>query len=327
MPSGKIEQENKLRKKINERIEQLPSIFTEFYNYMEADGKSYGTCLHYISYVEDFMNFVVNGSADEEFYKNVTIADIRTYITSLRRRMDGKEEVKNGDSIQATRWSALNTFYNFLVMDDYVDFNLMSKTRRPKNRTEKPVVYLEKEEIDDILDKIRAESKPQYVNRDVALITLGIVTGVRVAALVQINVEDINFKDNTIHVIEKGGKERYIKFGANARQALSLWLLDRQTYFGEVETDALFISQWRERLSTEGVRKLMRKYADGINGKHITAHTLRKSTATNMAKAGADLQTIASVLNHGSIQTTRRYAAAIESDKQKAVDAVDDMFS
>lgn len=327
MPSGKIEQENKLRKKINEKLEQLPSIFTEFYNYMEADGKSYGTCIHYIDYVSDFMNFVINGDIEEEFYKNVAIADIRTYITSLRRRMDGKEEVKNGDSIQATRWSALNTFYNFLVMDDYVDFNLMSKTRRPKNRTEKPVVYLEKEEIDDILDKIRKESKPQYVNRDIALVTLGIVTGVRVAALVQINVEDINFKDNTIHVIEKGGKERYIKFGANARQALSLWLLDRQTYFGEVETDALFISQWRERLSTEGVRKLMRKYADGINGKHITAHTLRKSTATNMAKAGADLQTIASVLNHGSIQTTRRYAAAIEADKQKAIDSVDDMFS
>lgn len=327
MPNGKIEQENKLRSKINIRLAQLPNIFTEFYNYMEADSKSYSTCLYYISYVADFMEFVTKGNADDEFYKNVTIAEIRTYITSLRRRIEGKEEVKNGDSIQATRWSALNTFYNFLVMDDYMDFNLMTKTKRPKNRSEKPVVYLEKNEIDEILDKIRKESKPQYVNRDIALITLGVVTGVRVGALVQINVEDINFKDNTIHVIEKGGKERYIKFGTNTRNALSLWLLDRQTYFGEIETSALFISQWRERLSTEGVRKLMRKYADGINGKHITAHTLRKSTATNMAKAGADLQTIASVLNHGSIQTTRRYAAAIDSDKQKAIESVDNMFS
>lgn len=327
MLCGKIEQENKLRKKINTRLEQLPNIFTEFYNYMEADSKSYGTCLHYISYVSDFMDFVTNGNIDEEFYKNVTIAEIRTYITSLRRRTDGKEEVKNGDSIQATRWSALNTFYNFLVMDDYVDFNLMTKTKRPKNRTDKPVVYLEKDEINIVLEKIKTESKPQYVNRDIALVTLGVVTGIRVGALIQINIEDINFKDNTIHVMEKGGKERYVKFGMNARNALSLWLLDRQTYFGEVETNALFISQWRERLSAEGVRKLMKKYADGINGKHVTAHTLRKSTATNMAKAGADLQTIASVLNHGSIQTTRRYAAAIESDKQKAIDAVDDMFT
>lgn len=327
MISGKIEQENKLKVKIEDKLAQLPNIFREFYNYMEADSKSYGTCLRYISYVSDFMNFVSPNGTNNEFYNNVSVAEVRAYITSLRRRTDGDEEVKNGDSIQATRWSALNTFYNFLVMDEYTEVNLMSKTKRPKNRTEKPVVFLEKEEINEILDKVRAESKPQYVNRDIALITLGVVTGVRVAALVQINIEDVNFKDNTIHVIEKGNKERYIKFGTNARNALSAWLLDRDTYFGEVETNALFISQWRERLSTEGVRMLMKKYADGINGKHVTAHTLRKSTATNMAKAGADLQTIANVLNHGSIQTTRRYAAAIESDKQKAVDAVDDMFS
>lgn len=327
MISGKLEQENKIKQKINEELAQLPAIFKEYYNYMEADGKSYRTCLHYIYYVKEFMNFVTDGQPDTEFYKNVAVSEIRTYITSLRRRVEDGEEVKNGDSIQATKWSALNTFYNFLVMDEYIEVNLMSKTKRPKNRTEKPVVYLEKEEIEEILNKVRRESKQQYVNRDIALITLGVVTGVRVGALVQINIEDINFKDNTIHVIEKGNKERYIKFGTNARNALSSWLLDRQTYFGEVETNALFISQMRERITTEGVRKLMKKYADGINGKHITAHTLRKSTATNMAKAGADLQTIASVLNHGSIQTTRRYAAAIEVNKQKAVDAVDDMFS
>lgn len=326
MLSGRIEQENKLRGKINEKLSGLPAILTEFYRYMESDNKSYGTCLHYISYVVDFMEFVTNGVPDNEFYKNASIPDIRSYITSLRRRTDDGVEVKNGDSIQATKWSALNTFYGFLVMDDYMSVNPMSKTKRPKNRTDKPIVYLEKEEINDILDRIRAESKQQYVNRDLAIITLGIVTGIRVGALTQINVEDINFKDNTIHVIEKGGKERYLKFGNNARNALSAWLIDRATYFGEIETNALFISQWRQRLTTEGVRKLMNKYADGINGKHITPHVLRKSTATNMAKAGADVQTIREVLNHQSVQTTMRYMGILEEDKQKAINSVDDMF-
>lgn len=326
MTSGRIEQENKLRKQIDEKLTQLPSIFTEFYNYMEADSKSYGTCLHYISYVADFMEFVTQGYEDDEFYKNVTVSEIRTYITSLRRRTDGDMEVKNGDSIQATRWSALNTFYNFLVMDDYVDINLMSKTKRPKNRTEKPIVYLEADEIDVILDKIRAESKIQYVNRDLAIVTLGIATGIRVGALVQINVEDINFKDNTIHVIEKGGKERYLKFGSNTRNILSLWLVDRTTFFPDVTTSALFVSQWKQRMTTEAVRKLMKKYADGINGKHITPHAMRKSTATNMAKAGADVQTIRSVLNHQSVQTTLRYTAIMDEDKQKAIDSIDNLF-
>ena len=186
---------------------------------------------------------------------------IREYIISLRRRVEDGKEVKNSDSIQATRWSALNAFFSFLVMDDYLDMNPMAKTKRPKNRTEKPIVYLEENEIDVILEKIRSESKPQFVNRDLAIIMLGIGTGIRVGALVQINVNDIDFKENTIHVIEKGSKERYLKFGTNTRNILSAWLIDRSTYFNNAETDALFISQWRQRLTTEGVRKLINKYA------------------------------------------------------------------
>jgi integrase/recombinase XerC len=211
-------------------------------------------------------------------------------------------------------------------MDDYLDINPMTKTKRPKVRTQKPIVFLEQHEINDILDKIRQESKPQFVNRDIALITLGVVTGLRVGALTQVNVGDIDFKENTIHVIEKGGKERYLKFGTNARNALSAWLIDRTTYFGDAETDALFISQWKQRLSTEGVRKLMQKYADGINGKHITAHTMRKSTATNAIKAGVDLQTVAHMLGHENIETTRRYAAVLNENVENATNILDEMF-
>lgn len=324
--SGKIEQENKLKNKINEKLNTLPYIFTEFYSYMEADQKSYTTIKHYIEYVSDFMYAITNNEVNDEFYKNITVSQIREYIISLRRRTENGKEVKNSDSIQATRWSALNTFFNFLVVDDYIDINPMTKTKRPKNRTEKPIVYLEEEEINEILNKIRKESKPQYVNRDLAIIILGIGTGIRVGALVQINIEDIDFKENTIHVVEKGGKERYLKFGTNTRNILSAWLIDRSTYFNDVETNALFISQWKQRLTTEGIRKLMNKYADGINGKHITAHAMRKTCATQAYIAGADIRTIANVLGHNSLQTTMRYAAAVDDKKNEMIDNVDNLF-
>lgn len=324
--SGRIEQENRLKKKIDEKLSTLPEIFSAFYNYMEADQKSYSTIKHYIEYVSDFMEASLKGDNKNEFYKDVTVADIREYIVSLRRRIEDGKEVKNSNSIQATRWSALNTFFNFLVMDDYLEVNPMAKTKRPKDRKEKPVVYLDENEIDTILDKIREESKPQFVNRDLAIVALGIGTGMRVGALTQINVEDIDFKNNTIHVIEKGDKERYLKFGTNTRNILSAWLIDRSTYFDDAETNALFISQWRQRLTVEGVRKFMKKYADGINGKHITPHKMRSSAATNMAKSGVDIQTIANILGHQSVTTTQRYAAVLEENKQKATDALDNMF-
>ena len=323
--SGRIESENKLRDKIEEKLKTLPSIFYDFYNYMEADQKSYATIKHYIEYVADFMDAVVKDNKDE-FYKNITVPQIREYLISLRRRVENGREVKNSDSIQATRWSAINTFFNFLVLDDYIEINPMSKTKRPKNKKEKTVVYLEQDEINNIIDRIKKESKTQFVNRDLAIITLGVGTGIRVGALVQINVSDIDFKENTIHVIEKGGKERYLRFGTNARNILSAWLVDRATYFGDADTEALFVSQSRQRLTVEGVRRLMEKYANGINGKHITPHKMRSSAATNLAKAGVDIQTIADILGHSSVTTTQRYAAVLEQNKQQATDALDNLF-
>lgn len=324
--SGRIEQDNKIKEKINLKLSTLPSIFLEFYNYMEADQKSYITMKHYIEHISEFMHIVTNGRCNEDFYKNITVAQLREYITSLRTRIENGKEIKNSDSIQAKKWSALNSFFNFLVLDDYINVNPMTKTKRPKNRKEKPIVYLEQNEINIIMDKIRKSSKPQFINRDLAIFTLGVVTGIRVGALVQINIEDIDFKENTIHVIEKGSKERYLKFGTNTRNILSAWLIDRSTYFKDIDTEALFISQWKQRLTVEGVRKFIKKYADGINGKHITPHNMRKTTATNAIIAGVDLQTVADMLGHNSVTTTQRYAAVLEENKQKATDALDEMF-
>ena len=323
--SGKIEAENKLIEKIEEKLNTLPHIFREFYNYMEADQKSYSSIKHYIEYVADFM-YAICKNPTNTFYEDVTVPQSREYIISLRRRVEHGKEVKNSDSIQASRWSAINSFYNFLVLDDYIEVNPMTKTKRPKNKKEKPIVYLEQDEINSIVEKIKAESKPQFVNRDLAILMLGVGTGIRVGALVQINVEDINFKENTIHVIEKGNKERYLRFGTNTRNILSAWLIDRATYFENADTDALFISQHRQRITTVGVNKILDKYAQGINGKHITAHTMRKSAATNMVKAGVDIQTIADILGHNSVTTTQKYAAVLEQNKQQATDALDNLF-
>jgi hypothetical protein len=90
--SGRIEAENKLREKIEEKLETLPPIFRGFYNYMEADQKSYATIKHYVEYVADFMDEVAQGDK-EEFYKYVTVPQIREYIVSLRRRTENGKEV------------------------------------------------------------------------------------------------------------------------------------------------------------------------------------------------------------------------------------------
>lgn len=323
--NGRVEIENKIQKKIEDKIKGLPQVFGDFYSYLESDGKSYGTCERYIDYVCDFMQYVTKGNISEDFYKTASVADVRSYIASLRRRNERGEEVKNGDSIQASRWSALNTFYNFLVMDDYMEASPMTKTKRPRDNSTKEVVYLEKDEINQILDKIRADKNNKFMNRDLSIVILGITTGLRVGALVQINIEDIDFKTNTIKVWEKGNKERTVKFGNNTRAILSQWIMDRESYFEDTESNALFISQWRERITTEGLRKVLKKYTKDLD-KHITPHSLRKSCATQAYMAGTDIRTIANMLGHNSTSTTLKYAAAVDSKRDEMVENLDNLF-
>jgi integrase/recombinase XerD len=92
-----------------------------------------------------------------------------------------------------------------------------------------------------------------------------------------------------------------------------------------LETNALFISQVRQRITTEGIRKVLRRYTKDLD-KHITPHCLRKTAATQACKSGVDINTVANILGHNSITTTQRYMAVIESEKNKAVAALDNLF-
>ena len=151
-------------------------------------------------------------------------------------------------------------------------------------------------------------------------------TGLRVSAVTQINIEDVDLENNTIKVIEKGNKVRTISFGNNLNALIWQCIEDREKYFPEAETNALFLSQWKRRMTTQAVRDLVSKYTEGIQGKHITPHKLRSSAATNLAASGVSIQAIAKVLGHENIQTTRRYVEVLDSEANHATNILDDLI-
>lgn len=321
--SGRLEKENKLKIKIENRLSSLPQIFTEFYDDMRGDRKSFTTIDTYTNYVVSFMNYITNGQIEEEFYKNVTTPMIKQYLVSLQTRdIDGKV-VKTGDDIQATRWSALNTFFVFLINNDYIKENPMVKTKRPKIRTEHKVTYLTQEEVQEVFKNIKENAGAKLLNRDLALISLFISTGLRNSALTQINIEDVDFSNNTISVVEKGNKIRSVQFGTNMRGLLLSWLKDRELYFSDAQTNALFISQLKERISIYTVGQLVEKYTKTIKGKRITPHKLRATACTLMSTQGVPIQVIKEMVGHENIQTTTRYVGVLEKEKEKATGVLD----
>lgn len=323
--NGRLEKELKSKEKMHKKLAGLPFILTEFYMYMNEDHKSYTTVERYISYVIDFMNYVTNGKCNEEFYKSVTASNVRQYIASLEIQERNGEVVRLGDEIRAARWSAINTFFGFLMQEDYITINPMAKSKRPKVKTKHQVTYLTPEEIQKVLDNVEKDARPMMRNRDLSIISLGLSTGLRVSAIVQINIEDIDFAANKIKVIEKGDVTRYIDIGNKMRALLLSWLKDRELYFDVENNPALFVSQKSQRVSTDAVRDLLTKYTHGLN-KRITPHKLRSSAAMNLYSSGVGILTIASILGHENVTTTQRYTSAYDEEKENATSILDNLI-
>jgi site-specific recombinase XerD len=234
--------------------------------------------------------------------------------------------VRVGDDIRAARWSSINSFFIFLKNNDYITENPMEKVHRPKIRTEHEVTYLTTSEITTVLNTIKSTATARKLSRDLCLVSLALSTGLRVSAITQINLEDIDLENNTIRVIEKGDKIRTIRFGSNLHQLIEDCIHDRELYYFDAETNALFVSQWKKRMTTQAVRDLVKKYTQEIKGKHITPHKLRATAATNLAANKTSIQAIAEVLGHANIQTTRRYVKVLDEEAQQAVDTLDSLI-
>lgn len=322
---GRLEKENQAKERMEKKLKDLPEIFSLFYDWMDAREKSYTTMDNYINHVVEFMNFYTKGKKNNKFYETVTDNDIEKFMTSIRRKVVNGEEVEIGDDIRAAKWSSLNTFFKFLSQKKHIVNNPMLLTERPKIRTKHNITYMTPKEIESVFRKIAEEARPMVKNRDACILAMGLGTGLRVSAIVNINVEDVDFKTNSIKVIEKGRKTREIGFADSLRNLLLIWMKDRELYFEGQENGPLFISQLKARMSVDSVEALVRKYTKHLP-KKITPHKLRSSAAMNLHGAGVDILTIASILGHENVATTQRYIQAYDEDKANASKILDKLI-
>ena len=323
--SGRHEKEVKFEKRTSEKLRNMPAIVGEYYYSLLGSGKSYATTYNYINYIYAFLNFTFDGKCPENFYVKIKPTHINRYISSLRTKtVNGKVE-RTSDSIKTVQWSALNSFFQFLV-PEYISSNPVANTNRPRMKDNPNVTYLTTEEIAKVLNNVQERATDKLKNRDLCLLKLGFSTGLRASALLQIDVNDIDFKHNQIKVTEKGDYDNYIMFGDNLKEQLLSWLEDRQKHFGKYATDALFISQVGKRMSPDMLAKLMTKYADGATDKHVTPHVMRHSCATNLYEKTGDIYLCAMQLNHKNVSTTQRYAEISKERQKEAANILDSMI-
>ena len=142
-----------------------------------------------------------------------------------------------------------------------------------------------------------AEGNGPLAARNTAILELTYSCGLRTAEVVALRLADVDFEQETVHVLGKGGKERIIPLGERAAHAVATYLRDARLSLATGATDVLFLSVRGRALDTSTLRRLMRN-----------PHRLRHAYATHLLEGGADLRTIQELLGHASLSTTQIYS-------------------
>jgi site-specific recombinase XerD len=133
--------------------------------------------------------------------------------------------------------------------------------------------------------------------RNRALLELVYSCGLRSAEAVGLDLVDVDFEREAVHVHGKGGKERVVPLGEEAARELALYLRDARPQLARGAGDAVFLSARGRRLDTSTLRRLVPH-----------PHRLRHAFATHLLEGGADLRTIQELLGHSSLSTTQVYS-------------------
>jgi integrase/recombinase XerC len=150
-------------------------------------------------------------------------------------------------------------------------------------------------------------------------------TGIRVSECVGLDVNDVDFDNDRIKVVRKGGAESFVYFGDEVREALLSYLEERKDLNPEPgHENALFISSKNKRLCVRSVELLVKKYSQTVTTvNHITPHKLRSTYGTSLYQETQDIYLVADVLGHKDVNTTRKhYAELVDENRRKARNVV-----
>lgn len=315
--------------KMKEVISTLPYYVSDYF----TARRSNTTAKTRLSYAYDIRKFFtwlsdVVPEIDKENLKNISletvnqinVRDIEEYIDFLQT---SETDINHGAGI-SRKLSALSSFFFYLYSRDLIDHNPCDKVIKPKKEKDSRIVKMTPDEVVRFLDCIEFGSnqfsarQQEYLKntreRDLAIATLLLGTGIRVSECVGLDIEHIDFNNCRITVYRKGGKIQNIPLSDETMATLKRYMKVREKQ--NADTPALFLSTQRKRMCIQSVEKMINKYAEAIGTAYrITPHKLRKTYGTELYEETGDIYLVASALGHESVNTTKEHYVAQNEDR------------
>ncbi len=323
--------------KLREVLGTLPDFAREYFRGVDQTTSA-RTKLSYAYDLRVFFEFMLkeNPSLKGKTLKDLDVgildqikaADLEEYILYLKLYENGDRQETNGERGLKRKLSALRSFYSYYYKRERITTNPTVLVDMPKIH-EKEIIRLDPDEVAVLLDYVEhagdsltGQKKVYYEKtkeRDLAIITLLLGTGIRVSECVGLDVEDVDFRTNGILVTRKGGKQMTVYFGDEVELALKAYLAVRKNITAqEGHEHALFYSTQKKRIGIQAVENLVKKYSRQVTTtKKITPHKLRSTYGTSLYRETGDIYLVAQVLGHNDVNTTRAHYAALDDYRRR----------
>ncbi|MET9225191.1 tyrosine recombinase XerC [Lentzea sp. NPDC003310] len=238
-------------------------------------------------------------------------ADVgRIDLTNLRSWLAAQRSAGASRTTMARRAAAARAFTAWAHRAGHLASDPGPRLAAPRPHRTLPSVLRE----DQAKDAMRAVSSgasqgDPVALRDQAVVELLYATGIRVAELCGLDLDDVDYSLRVIRVLGKGGRERSTPFGVPAERALRRWVDEgRNALVAPDSPPALFLGARGGRLNQRAVRALVHEVVAVVpDAPDIGPHGLRHSAATHLLEGGADLRTVQELLGHATLATTQLY--------------------
>ncbi|SFE24518.1 Site-specific recombinase XerD [Paenibacillus algorifonticola] len=344
--------------RIDEKINQLPWFVTEFIDSRKRK-LSPTTLLNYCHDYIIFFDWLVAENLTTASRTEISLASLETLtIREVENFLSFLEYQLGNTNLTINRkLSSLKSLFDYLQnkaetaeLKPYIQRNVMAKMdlnvvkesqETIANRIEGKILREDEFEafrqfVAHDFGEVNKENKRIYHfhqmnrERDTAIVSLILGSGLRLSEVAGINLEDLDLSKAIVRVIRKGNKEQYVYFSKQALLDVESYLQIRESrYKPEKLEPFLFIAApigrkgKSRRLTQRSIEKLIEKYATAFGKPALTVHSLRHSFATRYHLENNDVPRLKNQLGHSSIQTTMIYTHLTDEEMRKAVDNMD----
>lgn len=260
-------------------------------------NRSPRTVSAYLADVTALLHFLASSGAQD--LSGLTLTALRAWLADLHVHGAARASI-------ARRAASARTFTAWAFRQKLLKSDVGELLVSPRRLSTIPAV-LSADEIAHVIDTAHGDEPAELRDRLVLELLYG--SGIRVAELVALDIDDIDRSRRVMTVLGKGNKQRTVPFGAPADQSLQRWLATGRPAWATASSgSALLLGRRGGRLDQRAARDTVNRFTAAITGgTGLSPHSFRHSAATHLLDGGADLRAVQELLGHASLATTQIY--------------------